>query len=468
MGSTLKAQEKIFVTHTDISGVYSVLVDAVLMHFRDMRGNVSFRHYSMRLKRIDYYLLLSLYRVICSYMGSILSQKAFPYYIFRVGSINFGQYVTASVLTDPRTQTSSLRFFLSYHVSLARAIVVFAGALREQNNVVGIFLGDTQYLDGIWIDYFLKQKDVAVYLKLHPHNIICVSKTFSSLLDFQQSLGSHSRNPGSFAIRQAELSMENRLKEPNSAMYDFDVEPVAKRPAVNDSARKKVVIYAHSFTDAQLDFGFDGFRGVYDWLTFTVDVLGELGDRCDVYLKAHPIFYAPENASLKGSLDREMWLKLIKSLPNSVKVVDYPISNFDFLQEFSPVTDVLISHHSNALVEGAYLGFNVVSSIASPWFQNYSFSISWTSKDEYRDLLLRLDSLKAPTGEQKQSAISFIIDQYQKVKGDYSECFFMRVISRHTGISVTQINRDPYCVRPLQKERHQRMVRELSKCVDVI
>ena len=31
------------------------------------------------------------------------------------------------------------------------------------------------------------------------------------------------------------------------------------------------IIYAHSFTDAQLVYGNDGFSNVYDWLIFTID-----------------------------------------------------------------------------------------------------------------------------------------------------------------------------------------------------
>ena len=54
---------------------------------------------------------------------------------------------------------------------------------------------------------------------------------------------------------------------------------------------KKVdyLIYAHSFVDGQLFFGFDGFSNLYDWLDFTLKKLSRLNK--SVIIKAHPNFY---------------------------------------------------------------------------------------------------------------------------------------------------------------------------------
>ena len=48
-----------------------------------------------------------------------------------------------------------------------------------------------------------------------------------------------------------------------------------KFQALNYSNLDKVshVIYAHAFTDAQLVYGYDGFRNVLEWLEFTVSYL---------------------------------------------------------------------------------------------------------------------------------------------------------------------------------------------------
>lgn len=56
------------------------------------------------------------------------------------------------------------------------------------------------------------------------------------------------------------------------------------------------IVYAHSFTDAQLNYGYDGaFMNVYDWLVFTLDCLIEKNKK--ICLKAHPNFFVLDNLS---------------------------------------------------------------------------------------------------------------------------------------------------------------------------
>ena len=49
------------------------------------------------------------------------------------------------------------------------------------------------------------------------------------------------------------------------------------------------VIYAHSFVDGQLFYGYDGFANLYEWLDFTIDFL--LKRNKNILVKGHPNFY---------------------------------------------------------------------------------------------------------------------------------------------------------------------------------
>ena len=49
------------------------------------------------------------------------------------------------------------------------------------------------------------------------------------------------------------------------------------------------LIYAHSFTDAQLIYGNDEFENTLDWLNFTIEHLKEKS--CNIIVKSHPNFY---------------------------------------------------------------------------------------------------------------------------------------------------------------------------------
>ena len=49
------------------------------------------------------------------------------------------------------------------------------------------------------------------------------------------------------------------------------------------------LIYAHSFVDGQLFYGYDGFANLLDWLEFSIINLKKLNKR--ILIKPHPNFY---------------------------------------------------------------------------------------------------------------------------------------------------------------------------------
>ena len=48
---------------------------------------------------------------------------------------------------------------------------------------------------------------------------------------------------------------------------------------INDLQNFDYVVYAHSFTDAQLWFGFDDFENSYDWLEYTLTTLKKMNKK---------------------------------------------------------------------------------------------------------------------------------------------------------------------------------------------
>ena len=56
-----------------------------------------------------------------------------------------------------------------------------------------------------------------------------------------------------------------------------------------DFKKANYLIYAHSFVDGQLFFGYDGFTNLFEWLDFTINNL-KMRNK-NVIVKAHPNFY---------------------------------------------------------------------------------------------------------------------------------------------------------------------------------
>ena len=147
------------------------------------------------------------------------------------------------------------------------------------------------------------------------------------------------------------------------------------------------IIYAHSFTDAQLIFGKDGFKNSKEWLLFTLRELLKV-DKNKILLKAHPNFYN-KNMGKQAIWDKKVFDQLKNEIPknNNVTILDKPIKNHEILKKLNKNT-ILISHHSNALLEAIYFGFKCISSEKTFWkCSKLKLTNFWSNKFEYTKLL---------------------------------------------------------------------------------
>jgi hypothetical protein len=348
---------------------------------------------------------------------------------------------------------------------------VLGAALKARKTTRAIYLGDVYYMDGIWVDYFLNQTRVWVYLDLYPFGLICVKDSFRNL----SRLRSHLEHALS---RQKIISTERisdyflrRLESP-AEVIDYYQASLNEEILTPEAAPNRLycIVYVHSFTDAQMERGYDGFKSVYEWLKFTVSELVAIHPNLTVILKAHPNFYStgkhldPQHATL---LDQKMWQFFLSNLPSGVTVIDKPISNASLLRLYKPENTILISHHSNAIVEGAYLGFTSISSKASPWSNLYNFSRVWDSKEEYRQFLRSIDPSSIILNEKAESVRKFISDVYLSpytvVTGERSS---WGVVSKFTGMPTASILNNPFVDPTTSTLQTQEIIVELSARID--
>ena len=151
------------------------------------------------------------------------------------------------------------------------------------------------------------------------------------------------------------------------------------------------IIYAHSFTDAQLVYGNDGFSNVYDWLIFTIDFLRKKNKK--IIVKAHPNFYYPKNK--KGYFDplayndNLIYQKIINKYKKdrNILFLDKAFSNLDFLKLLNKKKHILITHHGTSILESAYFKFKCICSKASPWETKFKVANYFSNKKNYKLLL---------------------------------------------------------------------------------
>lgn len=368
--------------------------DAALAHFRRFSQIPNHTVATMGYRRFDTYVLRAIAVVFMSYTLNLALRRAGPYFNFRVNDIEVGKYITSSIQRAfPKTITHKISFFLHFHIGLLRASFVLGAAMREKDTASAVCLGDVWYLDGIWLDYFLPRDGVLVYVNIDPFGLVCVSKNFSNLSSLRISLEDNLRASPLNSKNEVVRYMNARLADPDTAMHYYKSGHITPGKHTYEEGEVTAVVYCHSFTDAQMNFGYDGFRNVYDWLFFTTTRLLRLRPELNIVVKAHPVFFANWNPGKAALQDRQIWESLSGGLGQRVKVEGSSVSNRDFLKQFDRHRTVLVSHHGNALPEGAFLGFPVVGSAVAPWGRDYTFCTTWSNRDEYAELLGRLPEL---------------------------------------------------------------------------
>ena len=154
-----------------------------------------------------------------------------------------------------------------------------------------------------------------------------------------------------------------------------------------------VVIYSHSYSDAQLTRGWDGFLGCYEWQVKAIEFA--LQYNLKIIIKPHPSwkFMLEDEKHPTSKLDL-MYLKAIVSklsrYRNDITYCPLGMSVRELLEKIGPEPRCLhISHHGSVIPELAFLGKVNVSSSVSPWADWKSISNIFHNPKQLLDIIIR-------------------------------------------------------------------------------
>lgn len=144
------------------------------------------------------------------------------------------------------------------------------------------------------------------------------------------------------------------------------------------SPRKKVLVATHCFFDSPHSYGKNVFPDFYEWMQF----LGEISNQTDYdwYIKTHPDY-------LPGT--KEIIDNFIALFPR----FELLPSDASHLQIISEGIDFALTVYGTIGFEYAALGVPVVNNSPNNPHVAYNFNIHTRSVEEYREVLLGLDSL---------------------------------------------------------------------------
>jgi len=174
--------------------------------------------------------------------------------------------------------------------------------------------------------------------------------------------------------------------------YEYLLDKKGKEIEIRDGL--SVVIFLHSFSDAQYVFGKDCFCDLYDWVNYTIGILLQNKNVTRIFIKQHPnIDFDIHEADLVA-------IRRIERKYTNISKVVWLATDVSPRSLNKKINFVGITHHGSIAEELAFLGVKVIASTYAPWGGGYNFLYSWSSLEEYRDLLLKLSltNNSAPLG----------------------------------------------------------------------
>lgn len=374
----------------------------------------------------------------------------------RLASMNYkkirvGKYAIASALRKRSSVTSKLYYYYHLIIKLYIGINRIEEFLLIKNNIQAIYIDNPMYMNGVYNDLSILF-NIPLYHNNYPYNLTRFS-------------GAKKTNMSDYFLVHPKISVIEQNKgekiyysilNNNNIDYMREIKYV---DCINGICFKDVyaVVYAHSFSDGQQNYYGDiAFRGVYDWLMYTIKILKNK----KIIIKSHPNIYKTNTINTAVKYDKEIWKCITKELqtkPN-IQIIDEPIYNKMLLSKLDKET-ILVSHHGNSLIEGGGLGFKCICHKSSPW-DKYNLFNKWETKKQYNKLLLNVDKLQVTS---KEKIYIYVSNLYGNENSYFSDKHFLKIMSKELNIKYSTIKNNIMILNNINSEKKIQMINKIAK-----
>ena len=444
---------------TTLHAIEHVLIDSCSYNFNNRYGshckveyNYSFRYADIKLYfKSLFYLLFSLHD----------SKRVTQY---KIEGINIGISAYAMALKNSRVYTGRHWLYWELLIRLlisTREYIIGTKIVKDlkSDKECAVYLRDLAYTDSIIFDLCM-QSSIGVYTITFPYSMSFYNEKGLNAVNVRK----YPFPKSNITNEQYSLYMTGRMSNPNDYIsYYSPKEDVGEYDDSLVFNKEDIValIYAHSFSDGQMFYGYDGFTNVYDWLCFTIDTLLIKGN-IKIVVKAHPNFWSIGHIQEEVECDQKIWQLVKKRYKNThlVEFIDRPIDNKLILEKTNKNNTIVVSHHSNALAEAAYFGCKTISSFCSPWGDEYyNFSNTWKTKKQYSLLLNNFNVLKDTKINKLKN---YVTDKlYNNDSGRGGD-----LIASESGIKRSDIFKDPEYATKDKFDNYDQSIKRISRLID--
>ena len=382
--------------------------------------------------------------------------------IFRPNKVAFvkyrsfiiGRYSVATAYRSFNAYKRRRHFILRYVKSLFKCAQIINTIESYQDNISAAFIDHGCYENGVYVDVFSSLK-IPIYLNDYPFGLFRWEPKFGSSYDAALQVPKYPVTIEDLALGKKAL-MERTADSEKIPYMSVSFERYKSEKQFD------YVIYTHSFTDAQCLYGYDGaFNNVLEWLEFTIEALGT----ANICVKVHPGIYTEGASAQVFEWDKALTIEFSAKYASykNVHIIDYAITNSELLNQLRGDT-VLVSHHSNALLEGGALGFKCICAGASNW-TNFDLFNSWACEAAYRTLLQLPWSELRLTDPQELYHYYFIANYGQ---ASFFKSHWLNQIADITGFEYKDLFVDASALETLSVEATDQCVAHIVKSIKTV
>lgn len=417
-------------------------------------------------------------KLIFFVISNILNFKIFDernYVLLRYKTFEIGRYAASYTYRNNKVFSSKiLKVYLMIKNILIAGLVI-ENALRIVDKSTAIYIDHVGYLNGLYINVFSSKKKI-VFFHGYPRGFSFINYNIKKNRKVNDSTIIIARPPkkkiDKNSMKMCQKKISNIIKAPKKQLDYMRYTQYSKKQLKKlDSINFKDIdylVYAHSFVDGQLFFGYDGFTNLHDWLEFTIKKLKRLNK--NVIVKAHPNFYNKilGNLAIEDSKIFESFKKKYES--KKIRFIDIAVENNLILKKVSKST-IVLSHHGTAILETTFLGFKSISSYAAMWSKEFKISNQFSNIKEY-ERLLETSFSDLRLYKSKNLFLSLIFQMYFNAHAVYKKKHFYTIIkkiSKHIGITPKKYKTNADSImKYVDRKFFSKITKEISKNIEEI
>ncbi len=374
---------QVFLTTRYTDDIYKLIVNLCIKDISLKKKKIKIEEIKIR-KIPDFFFLIICLKYF--FQGKFWSKKDIVSLKFK--DINFGKKLLSITFRNFDSYISYYKYYynLFKNIYLISKLFSTANFYEKNYNFNYVYIDHLEYLNGIYFEIF-KKKNRVFYTNHYPNNIV---KTKKKNIETVNTIYFKNKK---YSEKKKKVILKTAKKVYGSIKDFLPWMNLTKWSSMNLKNLKdyKYIIYTHSFTDSQLEYGYDGFVNTLEWLEYTIDQLQK--KQVKFIIKAHPNFYVNSKKNSKDDLakwDREIYKNLKEKIKfkKNILFIDKPILNKTLVSRLDKKC-LVITKHGSVQLEMIYHGFKVIASEKNLIDKKYKLVNSWNNKEEYKKLINR-------------------------------------------------------------------------------